>query len=135
MVNYYTLGVDSKVADNLLLEAVAVRSDAPDSTMTTNSGKTYTSSNKLASLLKLTYKEADMKKPGSFDIYALYRTSPQLATYSNNDDWVNNTSGFRIGGDYVIAENMGVSLYYTVAKDIDTKERINSYRLQYNFQF
>ena len=83
--------------------------------------------------MKLTDRNADLTKPGSFDIFAMYRKSPMLASYSNTDDWVKNVKGFRIGADYVVTKNMGFTTWYTFGKDVDTNEVNNMYRMQWNF--
>ena len=130
-VNYVTLAADSKLSKNLRLDVAYVHSDAqalPDARLGTSSTK------KNAYLLKLTYRNANLSDKGSFDIFALYRYSPQLASFSNTDDWNRNIKGIRIGGDYVFTKNMGLTMYYTLGKDIDTNEWDNVYRMQWNFQ-
>jgi len=127
-VNYYTVGFDSTVADNLNFCAVYAKSDAKG---IASSG--ITSTDQKAYLMKLTYKAADLTKPKSFDVFAMYRKSPQLASYSNTDDWCQNVKGIRIGMDYVFTKNMGLTTWYTWGKDVDTKETNDMYRVQWNF--
>ena len=127
-VNYYTVGINSKLADNLTLDTVYGKSNA----------KGYRNSNILSTatnsyLLKLKYKQAVFTKPKSFDIFAMYRRSPQLASYSNTDDWCQNVKGLRIGGDYIAASNIGLTAWYTFGKDIDTNQRNNMYRFECDF--
>ena len=128
-VNYYTLGLSSKIAENLRLDAGYAKSSADK----TYDGADVASKANSAYLLKLTYRNADLTKPGSFDIFAMYRKSPMLASYSNTDDWVKNVKGFRIGADYVVTKNMGFTTWYTFGKDVDTNEVNNMYRMQWNF--
>ena len=125
---YYTIGADTMVAENLRLDMVYAKSDAKG---IASSG--IMSQDQKAYLVKLTYKSADLKIPKTFDIFAMYRKSPQLASYSNTDDWCQNVKGLRLGGDYVFTENMGMTLWYTLGKDVDTDEKNNMYRLQWNF--
>lgn len=128
-VNYYTFGITSQLAENLRLDAGYAKADV-DKTYTAAS---VASTSNSAYLLKFTYRNADLTKPGSFDIFAMYRKSPMLASYSNTDDWVKNVQGFRIGTDYVITKNMGLTAWYTFGKDVDTDEVNNMYRMQWNF--
>jgi len=127
-VNYYTVGVDSTIADNLNFCAVYAKSDAEG---VASSG--ITSTDTKAYLMRLTYKAADLTQPKSFDVFALYRKSPQLASYSNTDDWCQNVKGFRLGLDYVFSKNMGITTWYTWGKDVDTNETNDMYRVQWNF--
>jgi len=127
-VRYYTLGVDTRLAENLRLDAVYAKADAKGV-----ASDSITSTDNKAYLLKVTYKAADLTKPKSFDIFAMYRRSPQLASYSNTDDWCQNVKGFRFGGDYVFTQNMGITAWYTWGKDVDTNETNNMYRVQWNF--
>jgi hypothetical protein len=127
-VSYTSLGFDTSLAQNLRLDCNWSHSDAARSEqggITSNSDNAY--------IAKVTYRGADLTKPGSFDIFALYRYSPRLASYSNTDDWVQNVKGWRIGGDYVVTKNMGFTTWYTFGKDIDTNEKSDMYRFQWNF--
>ena len=128
-VNYYTFGVTSQLAENLRLDAGYAKANVDH----THSASDVASTSNSAYLLKLTYRNADLTKPGSFDIFAMYRRSPMLASYSNTDDWVKNVKGFRIGADYVVTKNMGLTAWYTFGKDVDTNEVNNMYRMQWNF--
>jgi hypothetical protein len=74
-----------------------------------------------------------MNKPGSYDYFALYRKSPQLASYSNTDDWRQNVRGIRLGMDYILDKNVGFTTWYTIGKDIDTKAQNNEYRVEWDF--
>lgn len=127
-VGYYTLGADTALAKNLRLDVVYAKSNAKG---VASSG--ITSEDQKAYLVKLTYKSADLRKPKTFDLFAMYRKSPQLASYSNTDDWCQNVKGIRLGGDYVFTENMGITAWYSLGKDVDTNEKNNMYRLQWNF--
>ena len=129
-VNYITAGVGVNATDKVRIDAAIAHSDA-DAFKDKNTG--VTSSDKTAYLLRATYGQADFSKVGSYDAYVMYRKSPQLASYSDTDDWVKNVKGFRIGGDYVVAENMSVTAWATLGKDVDTDETSNMYRLQLNF--
>jgi hypothetical protein len=127
-VSYYTIGADMQLAENLRLDTAYAKSNADG---VASSG--ITSKNDTAYLFKLTYKTADLTKPKTFDLFAMYRKSPQLASYSNTDDWCQNVKGIRIGGDYVFTKNMGMTAWYSLGKDVDTNEKNNMYRVQWNF--
>ncbi len=129
-IGYYSLGFDTKLAENLRLDANYSKSNADDSYASTQTVKSTANS---AYIVKLTYRGADLAKKGSFDLFAMYRRSPQLASYSNTDDWVKNVKGFRLGGDYVVTKNMGLTAWYTWGKDVDTNETNDMYRFQWNF--
>lgn len=127
-VDYYTLGFDSQLTSDWNLKAAYSKSNAVGSLY--NGIK---STDTKAYLLKLTYKNADMNKPGSYDYFALYRKSPQLASYSNTDDWRQNVKGIRLGMDYILDKNVGFTTWYTIGKDIDTKAQNNEYRVEFDF--
>ena len=56
-----------------------------------------------------------------------------MASYSNTDDWCQNVKGIRIGGDYTMTKNIGLTAWYTFGKDVDTNERNNMYRVECDF--
>ena len=127
-VNYYTAAFDSQMAKNWNFKAAYNKSDAVGALsngIKSNDTKAYE--------VKVTYKNADMNIPKSYDIYALYRKSPQLASYSNTDDWHQNVKGFRIGLDYTIEKNVGLCTWYTFGKDVDTNKENNTYRIEWDF--
>jgi hypothetical protein len=65
----------------------------------------------------------------------MYRMSPQLASYSITDDWRQNTKGTRIGFDYSLDENVGLTTWYTLGKDVDTNANNNEYRIEIDYNF
>lgn len=129
-VSYYDLGFDVQLSRDLKLNAVYAKSNADG---IKDSALGITSDDTNSYLVRLQYGNVDYKKPKTWDAFVMYRHSPQLGAYSNTDDWCRNVSGIRLGGDYVVTKNMGLSLWYTFGKDIDTNERSTAYRLQWNF--
>ncbi|MCH3959736.1 MAG: putative porin [Selenomonas sp.] len=75
----------------------------------------------------------DVKKKGSFDLFALYRRQPRLVSYDDTDGWYCNMEGFRLGGSYSFGHNIMLSGWYTWARDIDTKVNLNSSRVELAF--
>lgn len=130
-VNYYTVAFDSQLTSDWSLKAAYAKSDAagsPDANGITSTGnKAY--------LVKVTYKNADMNKPGTYDLFGMYRKSPQLASYSNTDDWRQNVKGTRLGFDYILDKNFGLTTWYTIGKDVDTNAKNNEYRAELDFLF
>ena len=127
-VNYYTAGLSTTLAKNLYFNTAFSKSNAKAFETSGILSKADT-----AYLFRLTYKKADFTVPKTFDIFAMYRRSPQLSGYSNTDDWCQNVKGIRIGGDYTMTKNIGLTAWYTFGKDVDTNERNNMYRLECDF--
>ncbi len=79
---------------------------------------------------KLSYKQLDYQKPGTYTAWLTYRKEPQVSQYGNTDWWEANAEGLRIGGDYVIDKNLSLNAYYTLARDIDSHEKRNGARIE-----
>ena len=129
-VNYIMAGVEQKFDNNVRAQIGVIHSDAKGYADTRFD---VLSTKKTGWLAKVVYKEAKFDDVGSFDIFAFYRHSPQLASFSNADDWMRNTKGLRVGFDYVFMKNMSFTGYYTFGKDIDTGAKNDSWRTQWNF--
>ena len=95
----------------------------------------YKSSKKSAYMMRVNYGHADFNKPHSWALYALYRHSPMLASFSNADDWWINQEGWRFGGDYVVEKNLMFNTFYTLGRDVDNHSRDNTMRVQLNWMF
>jgi hypothetical protein len=120
--NYWTLGFDGKIAKDWSFQAAYVKSNASNVPNSAYWGKVQ-------------YKVADYDTPGTYDIFAYYRKSPTAASYSNTDDWVGNVKGYRLGFDYVFDKNIGLTAWYTDAKNIDTDAKDKKYRAEMDFKF
>ena len=129
-VNYYLAAFESQFDKNVKAEIGFVHSDADSFT---NTEINVRSKKNNAYFAKIAYKKADHNIAGSYGLYAFYRYSPQLASYSNADDWMRNVRGVRIGFDYIFQKDMGFNCYYTFGRDIDTGNRNDAYRFQWNF--
>ena len=83
----------------------------------------------------LQYKNIDLQKPGTYDIWATYRREPGLTMPTVTDWWPNNNEGIRVGADYVLDKNLTATTWMTWFKEIDTGERSKRYRFQVDFYF
>jgi hypothetical protein len=122
-INYYTVSLDTKFAKDFTLVGAYSKSDADSA----ESNKSY--------LAKITYKMANYSVPGSYDVFALYRHSPSAAQFSNTDDWVSDVKGFRVGIDYVLDKNIGLTAWYSDGKYVATGEKTKWYRAEFDFKF
>lgn len=70
---------------------------------------------------QLTYKAADVKKEGSYDIFVNYRQMPKVTQIRNTfGGYSTDTKGWAIGFDYIPAQNIKWQTFYFDGKDIDT---------------
>jgi len=130
-VHYTELGFDTKLADDWGIMATYAKSNltAP----VNNDNKGY--------LAQLTYKTADVKKEGSFDIYTNYRKAPVASQIDSTWDYNKGVKGWTIGFDYVPATNIKVNAFYLAGKNIlDTATTTTNvdakiYRAQVEFFF
>jgi hypothetical protein len=131
-VTYYTAQIDTQFATNWNIKAVYAKSNATGSA---SANDDIISTDQTAYLVRATYKNFNIAKPGTYDLFAMYRMSPQLASYSITDDWRQNTKGTRIGFDYSLDENVGLTTWYTLGKDVDTNANNNEYRIEIDYNF
>jgi hypothetical protein len=134
-VTYYTAAVDTQFATDWGFKAVYAKSNATWAASPTDTAYIPSTETKQY-LARLTYKVFDITKPGSYDVFAMYRKSPQLSSYDGNtDDWRLNAKGTRIGVDYSLDKNIGLTTWYTFGKDVDTNKKNNEYRAEVDFKF
>jgi hypothetical protein len=89
-------------------------------------------------LAQLTYKAADLKKQGSYDIYTNYRNVPEAAQLDSTWDYNKGVKGLTFGFDYVPANNIKVNAFYLNGKNLITKDDTPDtkvYRAQVEFFF
>jgi len=111
--SYYECGFDTKLSDDFWLMATAAESDYNKNKGLAN--KAY--------LTQLKYKMADVKVPGSSDVFVEYRKIPTTAVYDRNDAeeyYAVDFKGTRVGFEYVPMENSKVTAFYMNGKDADT---------------
>ena len=97
--------------------------------------KGYKPTDTLGYQLQISYGKSDMKKAHSWSLFLMYRHSPMLSCYTNTGDWWINQEGWRFGGEFVPEQNMLINTYYTRARDIDTHDYDNTFRIQANWMF
>ena len=129
--SYYAHG-HYKFDDNWDLRIGAINSN---SKRDPNNPDANTKTKKPGRWIQLQYKNADIKKPGSYSITADYRYEPAL-NWVTVTDWCGlNEKFFRIGVAYVPAKNVLLDTFYTWAREIDTGARNDLYRFQAQFFF
>jgi hypothetical protein len=134
-VSYYIGQIDGQLATDWNYRVAYAKSNATGTAYTIG-GNTYTTTDTKQYLARVTYKTFDITKPGSYDVFGMYRKSPQISSADGNtDDWRVNTKGFRIGVDYSLDKNIGLTTWYTIGKDIDTNAKNNEYRAEVDFNF
>jgi hypothetical protein len=89
-------------------------------------------------LAQITYKAADLKKQGSYDIYSNYRKVPEAAQLNSTWDYNKGIKGLTFGFDYIPATNIKVNAFYLNGKNLITKDdetNTKVYRAQVEFFF
>lgn len=72
---------------------------------------------------QFTYKAADVKKEGSYDIFVNYRQIPVAAQIAQTwGAYSENQKGWALGFDYVPAENVNFQAFYFDGKDVDNSD-------------
>lgn len=72
---------------------------------------------------QFTYKAADVKTEGSYDIFVNYRQIADAANIAQTwGDYSNNQKGWALGFDYVPAENVNFQAFYFDGKDVDNSD-------------
>ena len=72
---------------------------------------------------QFTYKAADVKTEGSYDIFVNYRQIPVAAQIAQTwGDYSLNQKGWALGFDYVPAENINFQAFYFDGKDVDNTD-------------
>ena len=72
---------------------------------------------------QFTYKAADVKTEGSYDIFVNYRQIADAANIAQTwGDYSENQKGWALGFDYVPAENVNFQAFYFDGKDVDNSD-------------
>ncbi len=72
---------------------------------------------------QFTYKAADVKTEGSYDIFVNYRQIANAANIAQTwGDYSANQKGWALGFDYVPAENVNFQAFYFDGKDVDNSD-------------
>lgn len=121
--NYYEVGFNTKFGTDLAFTADFAKSDSDAPT----GNKAY--------YTQVQYKAADYNLPGSYDVYAAYRKIPTTAVIAPTGDWTNDTKGVRLGVDYTLAKNIGMSTWYTIGKTVSADTKKNDARVEFDFKF
>ncbi len=125
-IHYAEAGFDTKIAPDLALMATYAKSN-----IDIEDNKGY--------FTQLTYKAADLKKVGSYDIYANYRKVPIASQLDSTWDYVRGVKGVQVGFDYVPATNIKFNASYLDGKNIasvtDADVDAKVYRAQVQFFF
>ena len=131
--NLVTAMVSSKLSPKVDLYAAYTHSSAAalDHPFIAN----YKSTKRNAYMLRMSYGHANLNQPHSWSLFALYRCSPMLASFSNADDWWINQEGWRFGGDYVLEKNLLFNTSYTWGRDVDNHNQDNTMRVQLSWIF
>jgi len=127
-VHYIEGGFDTKLATDWVWMGTYARSNVR---LANPDNKSY--------LTQVTYKVADTKAVGSYDIFADYRKIPAAGTMDATWDYANGYKGVRVGFDYIPATNIKLNAFYFAAKKLDTATTTatndNIYRAQAEFFF
>jgi len=125
-VHYVEAGFDTKLAEDWSLMATYAKSNIDAA----SDNKGY--------LTQITYKAADTKKAGSYDIYANYRKIPVAAQLDSTWDYSKGIKGWQLGFDYIPATNVKVNAFYLDGKNIvdaDNEIKAKIFRAQVQFFF
>jgi hypothetical protein len=123
-VHYWELGFDTKFAQDWALMATYAKSNI---NIADQDNKGY--------FTQLTYKAADLKKVGSYDVFANYRKVPVNSQIDATWDYARDVKGWSLGFDYVPAKNIQFQAFYLKGKTITWDEDANVYRAQLEFFF
>ncbi len=126
-LHIWTVGFDTKLGQDWKLDAVYAGSNVDND---------YYDFKDNGYSVNLTYKAADIKTVGSYDIWLGYRNTPQYTAISTTNFGGSDLKGWELGFDYVPAENIQFQARYFDAKNIynsDLKDKI--VRAQVEFMF
>ncbi len=108
-LHIWTLGFDTKLSQDWKLDAVYAKS---------NVDSDYFDIKDNGYAVNLTYKAADIKTTGSYDIWLGYRNTPHFTAISTTNFGGTDWKGWEVGFDYVPAENIQFQARYFDAKNI-----------------
>ena len=86
------------------------------------SGKNYAATQRRSYSAEISYRDIDLKKPGSYKIFAAYRKFGHMAiiepTYRIE---LIGVKGFHVGGEYVLAKNTSLQLEYFTGERVSPR--------------
>ncbi|WIW71057.1 S-layer homology domain-containing protein [Anaerosinus gibii] len=124
-LHIWTLGFDSKLGEDWKIDAVYAKSNADGDDIKDNG---YS--------VNLTYKGADIKTVGSYDVWLGYRNTPVSTQISTTNFGKKDYKGWELGFDYVPAENIQFQARYFDSKNIyDSDIKDKQVRAQVEFFF
>lgn len=132
-LHIWTIGFDTKLGEDWKLDAVYAASNV-DGNLLDVAGSDELKDNGYS--VNLTYKAADIKTAGSYDIWLGYRNTPQFTQISTTNFGGQDLKGWEIGFDYVPAENIQFQARYFDAKNIydgDFKNKIVRAQVEFFF--
>jgi len=127
-VHYSEIGFDTKLAEDWTLMGNYAKSNLTVANSGDNKGY-YT---------QVTYKAADVKKAGSYEIYADYRKIPVASQIDSTWDYSAGVKGVQVGFNYIPATNIKLNAFYLAGKNIiDSSNSTDAkiYRAQAEFFF
>lgn len=84
---------------------------------------------------QLTYKAANAKKEGTYDIFLNYRNIGKGAVIDPTYDYDANRKGWAVGFDYIPAQNVKLTTFYLKGKQLDAQKDDNVFRAQVEMYF
>jgi hypothetical protein len=117
-VFYYYIHGSHKFDKNWLVRGGIIHSNAKSISKAINNQKD--ASHIPGLWFDLQYKNIDLQKPGTYDIWAEYRREPGLTMPTVTDWWDNNYQGIRLGFDYVMDKNFMFTTWMNWCREIDT---------------
>lgn len=141
-VHYTEAGFDTKMGKNLSLMGTYSKTNLNLDNVTASAD----SKKNNGYFTQLTYKAADTKTVGSYDLFVNYRNVPVYTQLDSTWDYVRGMKGAEVGFEYVPALNTKVTAFYLAGKDLtDTTGALlgagvddlkdNVYRAQVEFFF
>ncbi len=135
-LHIWTLGFDTKLGQDWKLDAIYAASNVDGYTNDAHSDELKDNGYSV----NLTYKAADIKTAGSYDIWLGYRNTPRFTQISSTnfhgDLAGQDLKGWEFGFDYVPAENIQFQARYFDAKNIyDNDKKDKLVRAQVEFMF
>jgi len=113
-INFAEAGFDTKLGKDVALMATYAKSNID----TDNSAYSADSTKNKGYFAQLTYKAADTKVAGSYDLFVNYRNVPVLSQIDSTWDYVRGMKGTEVGFEYVPALNTKVTAFYLAGKDL-----------------
>jgi len=111
-------GFDTKLGKNLALMGTYSKNNLSVNDSSYNADSTKNS----GYFAQLTYKAADLKVAGSYDLFANYRNVPVLTQLDSTWDYVRGMKGAEVGIEYVPAVQTKITAFYLNGKDLTNND-------------